>query len=84
MVSLETDLVSVVSLSSLQVLVIIIASDNQKSLASPTSAYLRIIALPSLAIWLGWIGIAFIIDRNKYLLVKGTCVTLLAKQLLQK
>ena len=70
-VSLETDLVSVLFLTSLLVIVMISSSANRKTLISPATEYLWIIALPSLATWLGWIAIAFIIDRNKYLLVKG-------------
>lgn len=67
---------SIVSLTLLLVLVKISSSANQKSLTSPGSTYVGIVASPSLAIWLGWIAIAFIFDANKYLLVKGKCVIL--------
>ena len=75
-VSLEADMASIVSLTLLLILMKIGSSANQKSPTSPASTYLWIISSPSLAIWLGWIAIAFIFDANKYLLVKGKCIIL--------
>ena len=75
-VSLEADMASIVSLTLLLILMKIGSSANQKSPTSPASTYLWIISSPSLAIWLGWISIAFIFDANKYLLVKGKCIIL--------
>ena len=69
---LECDMVNIIYLSLLHLLTMMTASVSRKtSPSSSVAAYIWCASIPSLALWLGWIAIALILDRELYLIIKG-------------
>ena len=69
---LECDMVNIIYLSLLHLLTMMTASMSRKnSPPASVAAYIWCASIPSLALWLGWIAIALILDRELYLIIKG-------------
>ena len=65
-------MVNIIYLSVLHLLIMMTASVSRKTSPSASvAAYIRCASIPSLALWLGWIAIALILDRELYLIIKG-------------
>ena len=65
-------MVNIIYLSLLHLLTMMTASVSRKtSPHASVAAYIWCASIPSLALWLGWIAIALILDRELYLIIKG-------------
>ena len=65
-------MVNIIYLSVLHLLIMMTSFVSRKTSPSASvAAYIRCASIPSLALWLGWIAIALILDRELYLIIKG-------------